>query len=409
VKILFLCHRIPYPPNKGEKIRAFYQLRAIAERHEVDVFTLMDDARDLVHQRVLEKYCRRLTVARIRPMLSRLRALPFLLTRNPLTIPYFYSAQLQAEVRKALAQESYDRIFVYSSSMAQYVESVEGIPIVMDLVDVDSNKWKQYAAFTRFPFSAVYLREGRLLQEYERRICERSACVVVTTEREAQLVRQISHEINVHVISMGVDTARFSQSPHACDTSTPTVIFTGDMSYFPNEEAVTYFARQVLPRVRGSVPGARFLIVGRNPSKKVQTLRKIPGVEVTGSVPDVGVYLAQAHVAVAPLSIAAGIQTKILEAMAYGLPVVATPCTVQALAPEVADVVEIGSTPEELAQRIAKLLTNPRAATERGVECRRRVEASYTWDEALRRLLQLIEEPAAPISPPERRTSLPSR
>ena len=268
MRVLYLCHRIPYPPNKGDKIRAFHQLQAMSARHEVDVFTLVDDAGDLGYGSPLAQYCHRLIVARVHPKLARLRALPYLFTAAPLTVPYFYSAELAGEVRKALLSRSYDRIFVYCSAMAQYVESAGRIPLVMDLVDVDSDKWTQYATFTRFPFSAVYRREGRSLREYERKVCAKSSCVVVTTEREAQLVREISPDANVHVVPNGVDTAYFDPQAVPPDRTVPTVIFTGDMSYFPNEDAVCYFAQKVLPLVRQAVPGVRFLIVGRNPSRK---------------------------------------------------------------------------------------------------------------------------------------------
>src|SRR5204863_9085732 len=142
---------------------------------------------------------------RVHTKLARLRALPYLLTSKHLTIPYFYSPQLRASVSRALLRRSYDLIFVYSSAMAQYVESVQGIPIIMDFVDVDSDKWMQYASFTRFPFSAVYRREGRALRAYERKACESAAHVLVTTEREATLVGEISPEARVHVIANGVD------------------------------------------------------------------------------------------------------------------------------------------------------------------------------------------------------------
>ena len=217
MRILYLCHRIPYPPNKGDKIRAFQQVRAIAARHEVDLFTLADDAADMAHRSAtLAEYCRQAdSLPGYTPVCARLRAICHISLRGtPLTIPYFYSAELQTEVRKALRQRSYDRIFVYCSAMAQYVESVEGIPIVTDLVDVDSDKWRQYASFRQFPFSAVYRREARCLRDYERRICEQSACVFVTTEREAQLVRRdCPMSTGVRVIPMGVDTAVFKPAP----------------------------------------------------------------------------------------------------------------------------------------------------------------------------------------------------
>jgi sugar transferase (PEP-CTERM/EpsH1 system associated) len=396
MRVLYLCHRIPYPPDKGDKIRAFHQLRALASRHEVDVFTLADDGADMEHRQALEAYCRRLTVARINPKLARLRALPFLLTNAPLTLPYFYSAKLAAEVGEALQRRTYDRIFVYCSAMAQYVERASGIPIVTDLVDVDSDKWIQYAAVRRFPFSALCRREGRCLRDYERRICERSACVLVATEREGQLARQISPDARVHVVPNGVDTAYFD--PHAVppEVGPPTVIFTGDLSYFPNEVAVTFFVREVLPLVRQTIADVRFLIVGRNPGPRVRQLQRTAGVEVTGFVPDVRAYLARARVAVAPFSIAAGIQNKILEAMAYGLPVVATRRAAQGLAPSIAGMVEIGESAEELASQIVLLLRDPERCRRKGLEGRRRVADEYRWETALNRMLQLVEGSACP-------------
>jgi len=393
VRILYLCHRVPYPPNKGEKIRAFHQLRAIGARHEVDLFTLADEPEDVDHQSALAEYCRRVTVSRLSRTVARLRALPSFLTKTPLTLPYFYSAELAEEIRKAILLRSYDRIFVYSSSMAQYAENVDQVPVVTDLVDVDSDKWMQYGASTIFPFSAVYRREARCLREYERKVCERSASVLVTTEREAQLVRQISDTARVWVVPNGVDTDYFNPSAAQPESARPTVTFTGDMSYFPNEDAVVFFARNVLPLIRKSVPEVRFLIVGRNPSRRVQRLREIDGVAVTGFVPDVRTYLAQTHVAVAPFSIAAGIQNKILEAMSYCLPVVATSRTARGLSAEVAEIVETGDSPEELGAKIVRILRDPKFARDRGAEGRRRVAAAYNWPRNLERLLELIENP----------------
>ena len=366
----------------------------MAERHEVDVFTLADDRRDLEYRDALAAYCHQLTLVQVHPKLARLRSLPYLLTRTPLTIPCFYSAELQAEVRKALSLHSYDCIFVYCSAMAQYVPAAGSIPVLTDLVDVDSDKWTQYAAHTKFPFSAVYRREGRTLQEYERRVCEQSACVLVSTEREARLARQIAPIARVQVIPNGVDTEYFKPQVAPLE-GPPRVIFTGDMSYFPNEEAVVFFAKQVLPLIRNQIAGIRFLIVGRNPGRRVQELQTIEGVEITGFVPDVRTWLAKARVAVAPFTIAAGIQNKILEAMAFGLPVVSTPRAVQGLSRRVAELVHTGNTAEELASHLTVLLRDSSLAQRTGLDGRLRVIEDYSWDYASDRLLQLLEEPVA--------------
>jgi sugar transferase (PEP-CTERM/EpsH1 system associated) len=394
VRVAYFCHRIPYPPDKGDKIRAFYQLRGIASRHEVDLFTLVDDPRDVTHREALVRYCREVTAVRIDPRMARFRALPYLLTRTPLTVPCFYSSELNTVVRKCLLRRSYDRIVVYCSAMAQYVESITGIPVITDFVDVDSDKWAQYASYARFPMSAVYRREARCLLEYERKVCELSSSVIVTTEREKKLVRQMSDRANVHVITNGVDTEYFSDAAAPREATVPTVLFTGDMSYFPNEEAVVSFARNILPLIQKTIPETRFLIVGRNPTARVQQMNGIGRVEVTGYVPDVRTYLAKAHVSVAPFSIAAGIQNKIIEAMSYGLPIVATPRAVQGLTPHVGAIVQTASSHEQMAEEVLGLILDPELAQRKGAAGRACVAADYNWNRSLSQLLNLLENPA---------------
>jgi sugar transferase (PEP-CTERM/EpsH1 system associated) len=396
MRILYLCHRIPYPPNKGDKVRAFHQIKALAAKHAVDVFTLADDAEDFAHRFELARYCRELTVSRVHPRIARLRAIPYFFSRAPMTLPYFHSPELERAVRGASRARTYDLIFVYCSAMAPYVADADGIPVYIDLVDVDSDKWMQYAQFSRFPLSTVYRREGLRLREYERRISKQAAGVVVSTEREAQLLRGIAGTAHVHAIPNGIDAEYFDPAAVPRQRTSPAIIFTGDMSYFPNREAVTYFAGSVLPLVRRSVGDARFLIVGRNPAADVMRMKQPGVIEVTGFVPDVRTYLAQAHVAVAPFHIAAGIQNKILEAMAYELPVVATPRAVQGLTPGVAELVQTGDSVEELAANVVQLLRDGPMAEELGKESRRRVTAEYNWNRSGDQLLDLLEGRVVP-------------
>lgn len=409
MRVAYLCHRIPYPPNKGEKIRAFHQLRGLAGRHEVDLFTLVDDPRDMDHVDALAPYCRQVAAEPIDARLARIRALPYLLTAKALTLPYFYASRLATRFREAVASRSYDRIFVYCSAMAQYAEGVPDIPIVTDFVDVDSDKWRQYAGFAGFPKNLVYRREARRLRAYEQKVCARSSSVVVTTEREADLVRSISAGANVHVVTNGVDAEYFRSDGSTPASTPPTILFVGDMSYFPNEEAVVTFSRQVLPLIRQEVPGTRFLVVGRGPGPAVRRLDGHNGVEVTGFVPDVRTYLAQAHVSVAPFAIAAGIQNKLLEAMAYGLPVVATSRAAQGLARKVAEVVHTADTHPEMASTIVRLLRDTDSARQKGAEGRLRVTEEYDWNSSNAKLLSILEDPyganhlahaaAAPLRP----------
>jgi glycosyltransferase involved in cell wall biosynthesis len=209
------------------------------------------------------------------------------------------------------------------------------------------------------------------------------------------LTREVCPSARVEVIPNGVDTGFFDPAAVPPDAAARAVVFVGDMAYFPNQDAVTSFAAQVLPAVRQAVPDTPFLIVGRNPGRKVRELEKIPGVTVTGFVSDVRHYLAQSAVSVAPFSIAAGIQNKILEAMSYGLPVVATPRAAQGLSPLVAGAVRTASSPGEMAAAIVQLLCDPQAARQAGLEGRRRVSREYGWDAAIEKLLAVVEAPEA--------------
>ena len=395
MRILYLCHRIPYPPNKGDKIRAFHQLKALSRVYEVDLFTLCDGPVDPEHRSALLQYCQSVTVVSLNPLFNRIRALPYLLTQVPLTVPCFHSPELHKKVRNALAEQSYDRIFVYSSSMMQYIEPLNDIPILMDLVDVDSNKWSQYSGFVSFPFSVLYRREARCLRQLEQTICNKAACVIVTTQREARLVTEISTQTNVRVVPNGVDTEYFHVPQRQRSPRNPAIIFTGDMSYFPNTEAVAFFARKVLPIIRQSIRDVQFLIVGRTPTRGIRQLAAIGGVEITGFVPDVRPYFERASVAVAPFSITAGIPNKILEAMASGLPVVGTSRGVQGLIPAVGTKVDIGDTEEELAAKTVALLGDPSLARRKGLECRNLVSLNYDWEKTASQLLDLVEAPAS--------------
>lgn len=339
-EILFLSHRIPYPPNKGDKIRSWNLLRGLAERHTVHLGTFVDDPDDWQHVDALRRVCGELCVRPLEPRRARLRSVGGLAAGRALTIDFYRDSALSGWIANLSATHRLDGVFVYSSSMAQYAERLPlpaGVPRVIDFCDVDSDKWAQYSRGHRWPMSWVYGREARLLAHAERRYADAFDATLVSAEPEAEILRALapSARQRIAVLPNGVDTGYFDPArawpaPYA-EGSKP-VVFTGAMDYHPNVDGVAWFAREALPAIRRRCPVAQFWIVGSNPTAEVRALGDLDGVHVTGRVPDVRPYLAHAAVVVAPLRIARGVQNKVLEGLAMARPLVVTPNAVQGIA-----------------------------------------------------------------------------
>lgn len=335
--LLFLAHRIPYPPNKGDKIRSWHMLRHLAQRYRVHLGCFVDDPADRQHEQVLRDICASCCFVEIAPPAAKLRSLRGLLTGEPLTLPYYRSPALAAWVGQTVGQHRPERLFFYSSAMAQFdVPTPYPARRIIDLVDVDSQKWTEYAARQRWPLSWIYAREGRTLLEFERAIANRMDASILVSPAEAKLFADLAPEARskIHAVNNGVDTDYFSPDRPYENPFPPgavPLVFTGAMDYWPNIDAVQFFAREVLPTVRSHIPNAGFWIVGSNPSAAVLELARDSGVVVTGRVPDVRPYVAHAAAVVAPLRIARGIQNKVLEAMAMARTVVASPPAVEGI------------------------------------------------------------------------------
>jgi sugar transferase (PEP-CTERM/EpsH1 system associated) len=326
--LLFLAHRIPFPPNKGDKIRSFHLLRHLSARYAIHLGAFVDDPDDWQYQAALQPYCASVRLVPLNSCRARLASLSGLLTGEALTLPYYRSRELKRWAAGLAASGTVTRGLVFSSAMAQFMP--ENLARrVLDMVDVDSDKWAQYAPTQRWPLSWVYAREGRRLAEWEARVaCDFDATLLVSRD-EAALLQQRAplarHKIGA--FENGVDADYFSplrDYPNPYPSGVQGVVFTGAMDYWPNVDAVTWFAERIFPAIRDAVPGAQFTIVGSRPGEPVRALARQPGVVVTGSVPDVRPYLAHAACAVAPLRIARGVQNKVLEAMAMARPVVAS-------------------------------------------------------------------------------------
>lgn len=328
--LLFLTQRLPYPPTKGEKIRQYQILRRLAEFFTVDLGCLIDDSADRQYRDVVKAFCREVHTPSITRSTARVRCLTGLLTGEPLSVTFFRNASLRRWVIETISRVKPDVIFVISSNMAPYILPIPAAQIrVVDLVDVDSEKWRAYSAKSSWLMGAIYRREWRRVAALEEQIVRECDHSLFVSDAEAAIARKrmVGYDAKVSRLGNGVDHAffcpkRFYKKPFKGEA--PTYVFTGTMDYPPNIDAVCWFAREILPLIREQSPIARFYIVGNHPVSAVRKLEKIDGVTVTGWVADVRPYLAHATAAVAPMRIARGIQNKVLEAMAMGRPIVLT-------------------------------------------------------------------------------------
>lgn len=407
LKILFLCHRVPYPPDKGEKIRAFHMIRGLARRHKVHLLTLSDGAvPDLAP---LEALCERVEVFPLSRPAAYLRAALRALRPGPLTLSFFESPELADRLRELARSERFDVMVVYCSAMAPYADLMPDVPAVLDMVDVDSAKWAQYARFAPLALRPVYALEARRLRRYEASLASRFQRITLATGNETRLYKSFAPQARVEAVLSGVDFEFFQpldlpKSPH------PTLVFTGQMDYFANVDGVVHFAREVFPRLRQRFPDLELVVVGRSPVPAVRDLGEQPGIQVTGAVGDVRPFLARAWVFVAPLRIAQGVQNKVLEAMASNVPVVASERVLAGLSDggfrNGRDLLSASSN-EEMERAVATLIEDA-SARERLAECaRQRLLASYRWAPNLERFEELVGSSARPPAgsplPPESR------
>jgi sugar transferase (PEP-CTERM/EpsH1 system associated) len=393
--ILYLTHRIPYPPNKGDKIRAYHVLDYLRQHYRVHLACFIDDPDDWQHAAHLQSLCAGTCFVALRPRVARLASLRGWFSGEPLSLPYYRSAHLLQWVRQTLESHNIDTALAFSSPMAQYLPARTSrgpLRRVMDLVDVDSEKWREYAASRPWPLSRVYQREADALLACERAIAQRFDHVTLVSEAEATVFRRRAPE-SAHKtghFSNGVDAAYFSsQAGRASPFSEGQLplVFTGAMDYWPNVQAVQWFARQVLPSVRLQFPTAQFHIVGARPVPAVQALAGLPGVHVSGTVPDVRPYLQHAALAVAPLRIARGIQNKVLEAMAMEQTVIASPQALEGIDAGVGTELLCAADAGEFIHHISAMLdADPGARTAIGAAARARVLQHYGWQHNLARL-----------------------
>lgn len=394
--LLYLAHRIPFPPDKGDKIRSFHILESLARRYRVHLGTFLDDPADARYVDELRRYCASLEVVPLRRFAASLRSGSGLLRAEPLTFSYYGDRRLHRWVSRLLATVAPRVGLAFSSPMEQYLPAPgKGMRRLIDLVDVDSDKWRQYSQRARGPMRWIYAREARLLAKAERAMVrDADASVVVSAiERETLMGKDAGLGRKLFAIPNGVDGAYFDPAlahvnPYRGDELP--IVFTGAMDYWANVDAVTWFVREVLPAIRRERAEVRFYIVGSSPTRAVLDLGADAGVQVTGRVADVRPYLAHAALAVAPLRLARGVQNKVLEAMAMARAIVVTGAALRGIAAQAPPGVVVRDEPDAFADAVKQLLGSGERQR-MGADARQFVLREFSWSRGMDALCALIE------------------
>ena len=392
--LLLLVHRIPFPPNKGDKIRSYHLLKHLVKKYNVHLGTFIDDQNDFQHIDTVKQWCGESYFESLSPTKAKLGSLTALMMNRPLSLDYYRSSKMQAWVDSTIRQQSISKIVVFSSAMAQFVETKHESCRVVDFVDIDSDKWLQYASKKVWPMSWLYQREGRTLLAYERKITKICDASLFVSQAESNLFKTLAPESSnkIGFFNNGVDTDYFSpdirhENPYSKDDQV--IVFTGAMEYWPNIDAVQWFAEEVFHEIRKIHPNAMFYIVGTRPSEQVIQLGNLPGIKVTGSVPDVRPYLAHANIAVAPLRIARGIQNKVLEAMAMAKAVIVSAQALEGIDAQSGSELLLAEDGRQFTNLISQELNQK--SEKIGVAARKKVIARYNWDSNLEKVDALLE------------------
>ena len=403
MRIFFICQRVPFPPDRGDKITTFNEIRHLSTTHEVHVFCLADGRRDLDNVPGLLCYARSVTAVPVTRRTGKLRALKALFAGGPLSVAAFNEAELHDAIRQKFAEIRPDLIMIYSCNVAQYAEHFPQVPRIMQFAELDSSRWGQFARRSRPPLRWVYAIEERRFFAYERHIARTFSHALVCTAAEQCDFERLIPGAPVSLVGNGVDLEYFRSKGIAKQPGS--IVFTGVMDYFPNVDAVVWFCNEVLPIVQQQIPEAGLTICGSRPAAAVRRLAKRRGVTVTGRVPDTRPYMDRAEVFVAPLRMARGIQNKLLEAMAMGLPCVASAAATTGTAVPDGEGILAADDRDEFAEHVVRSTARWGFPRRDGGKARATAELNYRWETQLacldRVVAALSPQPtsSAPLEP----------
>ena len=390
MRILFLCHRFPFPPKRGGKIRPFNIIRHLAKNHEVVVCSLSRSSREHAEGQGISEFCHDAHSFSVNNGVQWTRMIARLPTMTPSSMGYFYSSEMARFVDRLLSSDQFDLIFVHCSSVAPYVSHVTSIPKVLDFGDMDSQKWLDYRQFKPWPLSMGYWLEGIKMARAERLLAGQFDLCTATTRAEWTHLESLGVARRTGWFPNGVDSDFFSPEGQTYDSQQ--ICFVGRMDYFPNQQAMFEFCKHTWPKLRQVMPALKLDIVGADPSAAVRELGSLAGVTVTGSVPDVRPFVRRAMAMIAPLRIARGTQNKILESMALGVPVVTTRLAAGGVDAVAGQHLLVADTVDEQIAALRALHDRAEYRSSLANAARERVLENHAWGNSMKRLDQILGE-----------------
>jgi sugar transferase (PEP-CTERM/EpsH1 system associated) len=393
-----VTHRVPYPPDKGDRIRCFNILRFLAARAEVHLACLADEPVHPDAEAALRRLCRQLAIV----PLGRgrwLGAAWSLASGRTISEGAFHSPRLSRVLRGWAGQTRFDATLASASSVAPCLMRpwLRAVPAVVDLMDVDSQKWLDYASSSGPPRSWLYRLEGARLRRLERRLADWARAVLLVAPAEAGLFRRVCPAGEAHAVTNGVDLDYFAPAGDGAAEEPRRCVFVGAMDYLPNVDGAVWFCREVWPGVRRRWGDARLALVGRSPAPEVRALAALPGVEVVGTVPDVRPQVNRASVTVVPLRIARGVQNKVLESLAMGKATVVTPPPLEGLRASPGEHLLVADSPAEWVAHLTRLFEDTSRRRQLGAAARAYVVENHCWDRCLAPLAGLLGLPPGPL------------
>ncbi len=398
---LYLAQRVPFPPNKGEKLRSFHQINFLRQQGiAITVAAPLENEGELpyFHQLKAGYGCEVLHA----PLGNKIMRYVSGLIRNAsMSEAHFYSSELQQQIDTLIAEGKIDAIICTASSMAGYVfrsstlkALTKNTTLIMDFMDMDSNKWDQYSEAASFPMSWVYKREAACIRRLEKQVGDTFDACFFVAEPETQMFNSENPSIKAQVITIGngIDPSEFYPAATPAETMAPRLLFAGVMDYAPNVDAMIWFYQHVWPNVKAKWPDATLTIAGMNPTPEISGLDAQPGITVTGFVEEILPYFHQSNIFIAPFRIARGIQNKILQAFACGLPVVATSMGAEGIIYTDGENIRVGDSPQAMFEAIETYMTNQAIYQQTRQSAIETIATHYSWQSKLQSLLTLLPE-----------------